>query len=252
MNNNDERIPLLLIHGFPHDRTLWQPQLDQLKDIARPIAPDLRGFGDSGSPEQTMTMTGHADDLKGFLDGMRVKRAVICGLSMGGYVALAFVNKYPDSVEGLVLCNTRATGDTPEARKKRQALAKRVMAEGMATIAEEMAGPMMAEGSKQAHPGRAASVLQMMQRQRPEGVAASALGMAMRPDRSPLLPHIQAPTLIITGEKDELIPPSESAAMHESIPGSELVVIPGAGHLTNLEAPEQFNSALRRFLTTLR
>lgn len=252
MNNTDERIPLLLIHGFPHDRTLWQHQVDDLKDIARPIAPDLRGFGDSGSPENTMTMTGHADDLKGFLDGMRVRRAVVCGLSMGGYVALAFLNKYPDSVEGLVLCNTRAGADAPEARKKRQALAKRVLAEGMDIVAEELFAPMMAGSSKQAHPERAAEVLRMMQRQRPAGVAASAQGMAMRPDRSPMLPHVHVPTLIITGEKDELIPVQESEAMRDAIPGSELVVIPGVGHLTNVEAPDIFNSALRRFLTTIR
>jgi 3-oxoadipate enol-lactonase len=252
MNPTDERIPLLLIHGFPHDRTLWQPQVDALKDVARPISPDLRGFGDSGAPDSTMTMTGHADDLKGFLDGMNVRKVVLCGLSMGGYVALAFLNKYPETVEGLVLCNTRATADAPEVRRKRQALAKRVLAEGMVAVAEELFAPMMAEASKAAHPDRAEAVLRMMRRQRPEGVAASAQGMAMRPDRTPMLPHVQVPTLIITGDKDELIPVQESEAMQDAIPGSQLVVIPGAGHLTNVEAPDAFNNALRHFLTTLR
>lgn len=252
MTTNDERIPLLLIHGFPHDRTLWKGQQEALKDIARPIAPDLRGFGDAGNAPPTMTMTDHADDLKGLLDGMRVRKAVVCGLSMGGYVALAFLNKYPDTVEGLVLCNTRAGADTPEARKDRQALAKRVLAEGMADVGDELFVKMMAEPSKREHPQAAAAVLAMMKRQSAEGVAASANGMAVRPDRGPMLPHVAVPTLIITGGNDTLIDKRESEAMHDAVPGSELVVIPEAGHLTNIEAPDAFNSALRRFLSTLR
>lgn len=244
----DLRVPLLLIHGFPHDRALWRPQVEALRDIARPIAPDLRGFGDAGTAADTMTMTDFAADLKALLDSMRINKAVVCGLSMGGYVALAFLAKYPDMVQGLVLCNTRPGADSDEARKGRQATAKRALEEGVPAIAKDVFGKMISERTRSTRPDIASNVLTMMERQRPQGVASAARGMAARPDRTPMLPGITVPTLIITGSEDRLIPVSESEAMHAAIPGSELVVVPGAGHLPNLEDAETFNNVLRLFL----
>lgn len=246
--STDLRVPLLLIHGFPHDRTLWRPQVEGLRDIARPIAPDLRGFGDAGTAPDTMTMADHAADLKALLDSMRIPRAVVCGLSMGGYIALAFLAKYPDMVQGLVLCNTRAGADSEEARKGRQATAKKALEEGTPAVAQDLFPKMIAERTRDTRPDIAEHVLTMMERQRAQGVASAARGMAARPDRTGMLPGITVPTLIVTGSEDALIPVSESEAMHKAVPGSELMVVPNVGHLSNMEDAEAFNAGLRLFL----
>lgn len=240
--------PLVLIHGFPHDHTLWKPQLEGLSDVARVIAPDLRGFGHTENVPHTVTMDDHAKDIKALLDRLGIERAVIGGLSMGGYVALAFAALFPRSLHGLLLCNTRAVADNEQARKARYVTAGRALSEGLNGIADEMAPKMIAERSAQLYPELTGRIHAMIARQPAQGTAASARGMAQRPDRIPMLPSIHAPTLIITGSADTLIPPSESEAMAARIPDSELVVIPDVGHLSNLEDAEAFNGAVRRFL----
>lgn len=244
-------IPLVLIHGFPHDRTLWLPQLDGLSDAARVIAPDLRGFGASRGVPEVMTMDDHARDVKALLDSLGIDRAVVCGLSMGGYIALAFAELFPDALRGLILCNTRAAADGPEARKGRYATAKRAMEQGVAGIADSMAPKMISAASATRKPELPGLIHALITRQPAEAVAASARGMAQRPDRTPMLSSIAVPTLMITGSADDLIPPADSQAMVRAIPGSTLVTLPGAGHLTNLEDPEGFNAAVRGFLGRL-
>lgn len=241
--------PLLLIHGFPHDRALWAPQLAGLADAARVIAPDLRGFGAWADLDRpVLTMEDHARDLCDLLDALRIEQAVIAGLSMGGYVALAFLAAFPERTRGLVLCSTRAGADTEDGRKGRQAMADRVLREGMAGPAEELAPKMLSAATRAARPGLIAHVRTMIARQRPAAVAAAALGMARRLDRRPMLPGIRVPTLVLTGDADEMIPDTESRAMAAAIPGSRLVVVPGVGHLVGLEAPEAFDRAVRSFL----
>lgn len=242
--------PLLLIHGFPHDRTLWAPQLTGMADAARVIAPDLRGFGAwADLPDRpVLTMEDHARDLRDLLDALRIERAVIAGLSMGGYVALAFLDAFPERTRGLVLCSTRAGADTEEGRKGRQATADRVLREGTAGLAEELAPQMLSAATRTARPELIADVRTMIARQRPAAVAAAALGMARRMDRRPMLPGIRVPTLVLTGDADEMIPDTESRAMAAAIPGSRLVVVPDAGHLVGLEAPQAFDRAVRSFL----
>ncbi len=245
---NGKGIPLLLIHGFPHDHTLWEPQLAGLSDVARVIAPDLRGFGLNPDVPDTMTMEDHARDLKDLLDRLGIERAVIGGLSMGGYIALAFAELFPQALLGLMLCNTRSAADGEQAREGREATARKALDEGVAVIAEGMLPKMISPKSAQTHPDLSMFVENMMARQHAEGVAASARGMALRPDRTAILTNVKAPTLVITGSADTLIPPSESEAMAEKIPGSELVVIPDVAHLSNLEDVEAFNAAVRKFL----
>ena len=241
-------LPLILIHGFPHDRTLWEPQLEGLSDVARVIAPDLRGFGNPQEVPEMMTMDDYAADIKALLDEMGIAKAVVCGLSMGGYVALAFLARYPEATQGLVLCNTRSGADNEKARQGRYATAQKALDEGMVAIAEGMLPKMISERSAHAHPDLSMFVENMMARQSSESVAAAARGLAVRPDRTPMLSSIAVPTLIITGSADTLIPPSESEAMAAKIPGSELVVIPDVAHLSNLEDVEGFNGAVRKFL----
>ncbi len=244
-------VPLLLIHGFPHDHTLWRPQLDGLHDAARVIAPDLRGFGIVEEVPHVMTMDDHAADIKALLDRLGIAKAVIGGLSMGGYVALAFAANYPEALLGLVLSNTRAVADSEQAREGRYVTAQKALDEGMAPIAESMLPKMITERSALANPDLSMAVENLIARQSPEAVAAAARGMAIRPDRTPMLATINVPVLVITGSADTLIPPAESEAMAVKIPDSEVVVIPDVAHLSNLEDPEAFNSAVRRFLARL-
>lgn len=247
-----ERPTLLLIHGFPHDHTLWTAQVSALQDVADVIAPDLRGFGPATVVPDTLTMELFADDLRKLLDARRVKRVVLCGLSMGGYVALAFAAQFPDRVQALVLCNTRAGADTDEGRAGRMATARKAIEEGVPAIAKGSLPKMLSQAMRTAKPELAASVEAMMARQPAAAVAAASRGMAERPDRTPMLASITAPVLIITSNMDELIPMSESARMHAAIAHSELVVVQGAAHLSNVEQPTAFNDAMRHFLRKLR
>ncbi len=249
--DNGQGTPLLLIHGFPHDRSLWQPQLDGLPDLARMIAPDLSGFGASGAALDTMSMDDYATDLKDLLDKLDIKQAVVCGLSMGGYIALAFHARYPDAVKGLILCNTRATPDNDEARAGRAVTAENVEKAGSAPLAEAMLPKMLTAATITTQPAIAAATKYMMARQPPAGIVAALRGIAARPDRTPQLASIAVPTLIITGTADTAIPPSESEAMAKAIPGSKLLVIPDVAHLSNVEAPRVFNDAVRGFLKGL-
>jgi len=236
---------LLLVHGFPLDHTLWAPQVESLRDVARVLAPDLPGFGTSAAPRTTMTMDDYADALAATIE----EPCVICGLSMGGYVALAFLARHPDKVQGLILCNTRAGADDEKGREGRRASEKKVQDAGVPELANGMLPKML---TPQAPEDLKASVHAMMARQPAPGVIAALRGMAARPDRTPMLPSIRVPTLILTGRDDTLIPPSESEAMARAIPGSRLLIIDGAAHLSNLEARVAFDAAVREFLTTRR
>jgi 3-oxoadipate enol-lactonase len=243
---------LLCIHGFPLDHTLWAPQVAGLADIAHVLAPDLRGFGDDQRPvPEVMTMEAYAADLKELLDERGVDRVVLCGLSMGGYVAMAFLAQWPERVAGLVLCNTRANADTPEGRTARQATAQNAFEKGVDVIARAMAPTLLSEHSKRVHPELMARMETMIGRQRPEAVAAAALGMSERPDRHEVLRGCTVPALVITGSEDALMPQPTSQAMVDALPSGRLVVLPHAGHLTNLEATEAFNDTVRAFIGSL-
>lgn len=244
--------PLVLIHGFPLDHTLWLPQLEGLADIARVIVPDLRGFGKSPGPDGPVTMEHHARDVKDLLDHLGIERALIGGLSMGGYVALAFADLFPDMLEGLILCNTRSVADGDAAKRMREITALKALKGDLHEVISPMVGTLLSEKSQTKHPDLAQFVLDMMARQSPEGVAASSRGMALRPDRTPLLGQIQVPALVITGSDDTLISPNESHDMASQLPDRELVVIPGVGHLSCQEDPQGFNTAVRKFLGRLR
>lgn len=243
---------LLCIHGFPLDQTLWDPQVTGLADVAQVLAPDLRGFGDDQRPvPEVMTMEAYAADLKALVDDRGVERVVLCGLSMGGYVAMAFLDQWPERVAGLVLCNTRANADTPEGRAARQATAQNAFEKGVEVIARAMAPTLLSERSKRTRPELMAYMEAMIARQRPEAVAAAALGMSERPDRHDVLRNCTVPALVITGSEDALMPLPTSQAMADALPHGQLVVIPHAGHLTNLEATESFNGTVRQFLRSL-
>lgn len=243
---------LLFIHGFPLDGTLWEMQQAGLDGIIPTLAPDLRGFGKDRRPlPEAMRMEDHALDLRSLLDGNGMERVVLCGLSMGGYIAMAFAEQWPQRVVGLVLANTRASADDAAARASREQSARNALEKGMSVIARSMVPMLLTPKTRRERPGLARDVEHMIARQSPLAAAASSRGMALRPDRMAFLRRTTIPTLVITGDADELMPLSTSQVMADAIGGSSLVVIPGAAHLSNLEAPKAFNTALEAFIRQL-
>lgn len=247
-----KRPALLLIHGFPLDATSWNDQVSGLADVANVIAPDLRGFGnDTRELPGTMTMEAHAQDLKDLLDEHEVEQVVLCGLSMGGYIAMAFAERWPERVAGLVLANTKATADDGDAREGREQSALNAMLKGMVVVGRAMAPKLLTETTRKEQPGLLRRVEDMIAIQRPEAAAASSRGMAQRSDKLECLKRLDASVLVITGDADELMPLATSQAMAKAAADSSLVVIPKAGHLSNLERPVAFNNAVRNFLKAL-
>jgi pimeloyl-ACP methyl ester carboxylesterase len=241
-------VPLLLVHGFPLDRTVWANQTAELAGVARVIAPDLRGFGQSTMPDGMTTLESYADDLNALLDVLKIPSAVIAGLSMGGYIALAFYRQYTGRVRGLILADTKAGADSPEAKKGRDDNASAARAYGAEEIAKRMLPKMLTPKTIENNFEMAQTVREMMARQSVEAIVAALMAMRDRADSTSLLTQIKTPTLIITGADDLLIPPKEAEAMHQAIAGSSLVTIPNAAHLSNVEQPEAFNQAVLEFL----
>ena len=244
-----ERV-LLLVHGFPLDRRLWAAQVGALATMTRVITPDLRGHGKSEIVPGPFTMDQHADDLAVLLDRLKIRRAVVAGLSMGGYVAFAFWRRYPARVQGLILADTRAEPDSASARAGRDAAMDRVQQTGAAAYADEMLPRLLAPDSL-ADGKIAGAARKMMAEQPVEGIVGALGGLRDRADSRPTLPTITVPTLVIAGEADAITPPADARAMAAAIPGARLVVIPKAGHLSPLENPRAFNTAVRAFLRGL-
>jgi len=251
-------LPLLFIHGYPLDRSLWQPQLDRLAGTARLIAPDLRGHGGSSSPSWEVpeshphSMELLAGDCAHLLDALGITtRVVLCGLSMGGYVALAFQRLYPERLAGLILAATRAAPDSAEGKAGRDKSAVLARASGTVAVVDGMLPRMFAPGTYTDKPALVERVRQMMLATPPDTMIADLLGMRNRPDSTPGLARIECPVLVIHGSEDQLIPAAEAETMAAVIPGARFRLLPGAGHLLNLEQPDTFNQALVDFLHTL-
>lgn len=240
---------LVLLHAFPLHSEMWAPQLACLSSARRVIAPDLRGFGASTAPEtpSLTTMDRYADDLAGVLDGLGLDRVVLAGLSLGGYVAFAFMRRHADRVVGLILADTRAASDTAEVVERRTAQQDEVARVGTAALVEVLLAGLLCDRTKADRPLLVAQVRRLMANSA-AGFVGALEAMKHRSDATAELGGIAVPTLVVVGEDDVLSPPDVARAMHQLIPASELAVLPGAGHLSNLEAPEEFNSAVVDFL----
>ena len=234
---------LLLLHAWPVDARMWEPQLAALPDGLAVAAPHLPGFGGSEPAGDVLTMGGAAERALAALGERGIDRAVVCGLSMGGYVAFELWRRARDRVLGLVLANTRAVADPPEAAGARRALAERLRSKGNVLVTEP---PALL--SDRAPEDLRARVRRWIADQAPAAIAAASLGMAERPDSTPDLATIDVPTLVLTSTEDRLIAPEISAEMAGLIPQGSLETIEGVGHLSNLEAPEAFDAALLEHL----
>jgi pimeloyl-ACP methyl ester carboxylesterase len=240
--------PLVLVHGFPLDRRIWAAQARGLADLARVIVPDLPGFGESPAASGATSMDTYAGSVAGLLGALGVERAVIGGVSMGGYVAMAFHRRFAHRVQGLVFVATRAGPDSSEGRTARDAAAALARTEGVGAVAAQMIGRMLTPETARADPALRSSLLELMSAQAVEGVVAALAAMRDRPDSAPSNERIAVPTLVVCGAKDTLIPPKESEAIRDGVRGSRLTTIADAAHLPNYEQPEAFNRAVREFL----
>jgi 3-oxoadipate enol-lactonase len=242
---------VLLVHGYPYDHTIWEAQMTALEGYRR-IAPDLRGMGQSDAPDLGYSMATYAADLAALLDALGVGEVVLCGLSMGGYIAFEFLRTWRRRVRGLVLLDTRAEADSSEGRRARDAAAALARDGGAAAIAEEMLPKSLTPATLARSPEMAERVRAMMAATPVAGIIGALTAMRDRVDSSPLLPTLgDLPTLILVGELDEPTPPSRSQAMAEAIPGARCVVIPRAGHLSPVEGADRVTQALREFLGSL-
>ena len=245
-----EGTPVVLLHGFPFNRLMWREQAEVLREKHRIVTPDLLGHGET-SVTETATMEEMAQMVAALLDELKIERAILGGLSMGGYVTFAFYRLFPQRVRALILADTRPQADTEEGRRNREALARRALIEGMEAVAEMMLPKALAPATIKENPAAVARVRAMITKTRPAGAAAASRGMALRRDQSALLAQIDVPTLIIVGSEDSLTPPADAERMQREISGSHLAVIEGAGHVSNIERPAEFNRALVNFLDML-
>ena len=239
---------LLLLHAFPLGLFMWDAQVEALCATHRVVRFDARGFGGTAAGEGPLTMERIADDGALLLDHLEIEKAVVGGCSMGGYAAFAFVRRHPQRLAGLVLQDTRAGADTAEARANRATLAAKVLNEGASAAVEAFLPKLVGETTHRERPDLVSGLRERILAATPQGIANALHGLAARADSRETLPSIAAPTLVLVGAEDVLTPPSEAATMAAAIPRARLDVIPGAGHLANLENPAAVNAALRAFL----
>lgn len=241
--------PILFVHGFPLNYTMWQAQIDEFSKTHRVIAPDLRGFGGTDGVLYSVSMEQFADDLADLLDALAVEEPVtFCGLSMGGYIAWQFAQRHPARLAKLIVCDSRAAADSPEAAANRLKMADIVLKEGPEPVAWAMMPKLFAQCTSEHCPTAIAAVRQMVMTSNPVAIAAAHRGMAVRPDVTAWLPTLRLPTLILCGEHDAISPAAEMKTIAEAIPNARFALIPNAGHMAPMEQPEAVNDALRRFV----
>ncbi|HWC11921.1 MAG TPA: alpha/beta fold hydrolase [Acidimicrobiales bacterium] len=245
--------PLVLLHAFPLHLGMWDEQVVALSSRWRMILPDLPGFGGTeplADPGAT-TIDGFADLVAGLMASLGVGPAVVGGLSMGGYVAFSLLRRHPETVAALVLADTRAGADTPEVIERRNNQQRQVGEEGTDGLVETMVGNLLSDDTKANRPEVVERARALMHGCSPAGVIGALEAMKNRADAVPMLEQVRVPVLVVVGEHDGPSPPDVAAAMADAIPGARLEVVPGAGHLSSLEAPDAFNQVLESFLTRL-
>ncbi len=248
-DDNGSGQPLLLIHGFPLNRTMWRPQVAALTKAGyRVITPDLRGFGESRMTAAAVNMSSYADDIIALMDQLDLPQAVVGGMSMGGYVLLNLLERYPERVSAAIFIVTRAGADDEAGKAKRTALAAATDAEGMKPLLEVFRNILFAPDTLAAHPELVTEVSGWISATDPRGAAAGLIAMRERKDYLPGLGAIRQPALVIGAEQDQTIPSEQSRLLAAGIADARLSVLPGGGHLVNLEQPDEFNAVLKEFL----
>jgi 3-oxoadipate enol-lactonase len=248
---NPDRMSVTFLHGFPFSLEMWNNQLEAVGQHHRAIAYDIRGHGQSDILDGQYTIEGHVDDLIALLDHLGVDRTVIVGLSMGGYIALRALQRNPERFSAAVLCDTRAEADANDGKLKRFETIRAVKEHGSAHFAESFVKAVFSPQTFERSPETVATIEKTIARTPPLSIAGTLLALASRMDTSLILEQISMPMLLMVGEQDLVTPPSASRTIHERVKGSQLVVIPDAAHMSNLENPRHFNTHLLSFLDSL-
>jgi 3-oxoadipate enol-lactonase len=245
-------VPVVFIHGFPFCKEMWKPQIEALKKEYYVITYDVRGHGASDMSDGQYSIEYFVDDLVGLLDHLRISRAVVVGLSMGGYIALRAIERNPERFRGLVLCDTRSEADSNEGKIKRAVQAQLVKSEGMKSFADSFVKGLFFEKTFTENPQAVELIRGIIEKTSPLAVAGTLIALSARTDSTPSLYNIKVPSLILVGKHDALTPPSASSAMKEKIPHATMFIISKAAHLCNLENTEEFNKYLLTFLKTMK
>jgi len=250
-NDRGEGQPLVFLHAFPLNRTMWAQQEETLSSRFRVITIDLRGHGESDAPAWRYSLEQYAADVKELLGHLGVAKSVFVGLSMGGYLEFALYRQFPQLVRGLVFADTRAEADKPEQRKWRFDLAQRTAAVGPSAVIDDMLSKLLSSKAYERQPALVERVKSIQAAAPVQGIIGDLMAMAERPDSTGLLDSIAVPVLVIVGEDDVLTPPADAERIARGIRGARLVTIPDAGHLSNMEQPALFNRALEEFAAGL-
>jgi len=242
-------IPIIFIHGFPFNKETWHPQVEFLRARHRVIAFDIRGFGKSTSGKEEASIGLFADDLIDFMDALQIKKAIVCGLSMGGYILLNAAHRYPERFEGLVLCDTQCNPDTAEGREKRFESIKKIEAEGLGDYADTSVKNLFCKNTFDNNKKLVSDIHETILTTAPSAITSTLAALAHRSDTCPILSEISLMTLIICGKEDVITPPAKAEILNTGIKNSSLVIIEEAGHLSNLEQVDEFNHAMGKFIT---
>jgi pimeloyl-ACP methyl ester carboxylesterase len=243
-------LPVVLLHAFPLNRTMWDPQVTALVGECRCIPIDFRGFGDS-KPSPPYSVDQYADDVVAVLDTLQIEQAVIVGLSLGGYVAFAFWRRHRDRVRAFVLADTRAVSDSSDNIARRRALIELAETQGAVAIANAQIAGLVGKTTRDKRPDIYDSVHRLIAEAPVDGIVGALEAMIARPDSTPTLSEIDVPTLIVVGSEDVVTPPRDARVLHAAIPGSRMEILQQAGHLSNLERPAAFTTVITEFLGSL-
>lgn len=244
----DGSIPIIFLHGYPFDKTMWYDQLDFLKFSYRLISCDIRGFGKSTDEETPLSIDLFTDDLIQFMDKLGIDKAIICGLSMGGYIALNAIKRFPNRFKGLILCDTQCIADTSEVKEKRYKTIEVIEGGGIANFTEGIIESVFHKDSIANKKELIGEIRSVVLANSEHIIKQGLVALAERTETCSILDKINIPTLIICGREDGVTPLAQSEMMNETIKGSVLQVIDYAGHLSNLEQPHEFNQHLSEFL----
>ena len=242
-------IPIIFIHGFPFDKSIWKPQEEFLNLFYRVITYDIRGYGNSIVDKKNPTIDLYADDLISFMNAMHIEKAIVCGLSMGGYILLNAVNRYPDKFEALILADTQCIADSSEVKEKRKTTIQQIEDKGLEDFAKAFVGNVFCRESLVNKSEIVGQIQNIILSTQPESITGTLSALAGRVETCSILNNIKIPVLILCGREDNVTPLKQSEFLQNSLPGSVFHIIDKAGHLSNLEQPDIFNKYIKEFIT---
>lgn len=244
-------IPVIFIHGFPFNKSSWDPQMDFLKNKYRVIAYDIRGFGKSTSGDEEASINLFADDLIQMMDVLQIKKAIVCGLSMGGYILLNAINRYPERFHAIILSDTQCIGDSAEGKEKRYKTIKQIETNGLKEFAEGFVKNVFCRKSLENKKDVTEKIKNIILSTKPETVTGTLAALAQRQEKCFSLNEISVPALILCGKEDIVTPLVQSEFLHTHIKNSKFHSLDNAGHMANLEQPEEFNKLVNDFIVNL-